>query len=122
MRLWRCTRHLAGIEFLNGREETRRNPEKKSFRLRIESGILVARAGRSDTPMLTWNDLDEANPSATSQIIEAFTRLALASDDIELTEFTDHVTEQAAGRILQSRFGQAGFFKAFIESKNSRCS
>ena len=99
-------------ELLEQAEKLAATLKKNHFDFESSRGFWTQEQGRSDTPMLTWNDLDEANPSATSQIIEAFTRLALASDDIELTEFTDHVTTQAAGRILQSRFGQAGFVNA----------
>ncbi|MAS05897.1 MAG: hypothetical protein CL534_14620 [Ahrensia sp.] len=99
-------------ELLAQAEKLAATLKENHFDFESSRGFWMQEQGRSDTPMLTWNDLDEANPSATSQIIEALSRLALVSDDIELTEFVDRITAQAAGRILQSRFGQAGFVNA----------
>ncbi len=99
-------------EHLTQAENLAKTLEKNHFDYESSRGFWMQEQGRSDTPMQTWNDLDEANPSATSQIIEAFTRLALLTDDSELTEFVNRITTQAAGRILQSRFGQGGFINA----------
>ena len=99
-------------DLLRQAEELTTRLKKNHFDFESSRGFWMQEQGRSDTPMLIWNDLDEANPSATSQIMEALSRLALVSDDIELTAFVDQVTAQAAGRILQSRFGQAGFVNA----------
>jgi uncharacterized protein len=66
----------------------------------------------ADTIMSAWNDQDEANPSATAQIIEALIRLALINEDIELKQHIDHVAAHAAGRITSSRSGQGGFMNA----------
>ena len=82
------------------------------FDFESSRGFWMQERERDDIPMLTWNDLDEANPSATSQILEALSRLALVSDDAEMTGLVDELMRQAAGRILESRFGQAGFFNA----------
>ena len=86
--------------------------KRNHFDFESSRGFWMQEQNRSDTPMLTWNDLDEANPSATAQILEALSRLALATDDVELTGLTDDLMAQAAGRIMQSRFGQAGFLNA----------
>lgn len=77
-----------------------------------KQGYWMQEAGRADSPMLTWNDLDEANPAATGQIIEALSRLSLVTGDVALTAHVDELTRNAAGRIMASRFGQAGFFNA----------
>jgi len=86
--------------------------KQNHFDFESSRGFWMQERGRSDIPMLTWNDLDEANPSATSQIMEALSRLALVTEDMELTALVDNLTAHAAGRILESRFGQAGFFNA----------
>ena len=86
--------------------------KRNHFDFESSRGFWMQERNRRDTPMLTWNDHDEANPSATSQILEALARLALVTHNAELTGFLDAVTGEAAGRILQSRFGQAGFMNA----------
>jgi len=98
--------------FLSWARKLAQTLKENHFDFESSRGFWMQEQGRRDTPMLTWNDLDEANPSATSQIIEALSRLALVTEDPELTELVDQVTAQAAGRILQSRFGQAGFVNA----------
>ena len=66
----------------------------------------------ADTIISAWNDQDEANPSATAQILEALNRLSLINEDIGLKQHIDHVAGHAAGRITSSRFGQGGFMNA----------
>jgi len=102
----------ADSALLTTAEELTATLRKNHFDFESSRGFWMQERGRSDTPMMTWNDLDEANPSATSQVIEALSRLALVTDDAELTALVDQVTAQAAGRILQSRFGQGGFVNA----------
>ncbi|MCI5077521.1 thioredoxin domain-containing protein [Oricola sp.] len=75
-------------------------------------GFWMQERDRSDSPMRTWNDLDEANPSTTAQVIEALSRLVLVTEDVGLTGQLDGLTAHAAGRIMRSRFGQAGFMNA----------
>ncbi|WP_223385549.1 thioredoxin domain-containing protein [Oricola cellulosilytica] len=75
-------------------------------------GYLFAEHGRSDIPISTWNDNDDANPSATAQVIEALTRLSLVRDDGELDAEIERITSHAAGRILANRYGQAGFINS----------
>ncbi|WP_246272832.1 thioredoxin domain-containing protein [Oricola thermophila] len=76
------------------------------------AGFWMQERDRNDIPMLTWNDLDEASPSATAQAIDALSRLATATDDSSLASLVDGLTASAASRILKTRFGQAGFFNA----------
>jgi uncharacterized protein len=66
----------------------------------------------TDTIIRVRGDQDEAVPSATSQIIEALARLALITGDEELRQHTIHITENALGRILQQRYGQAGILNS----------
>ncbi|EJM99889.1 thioredoxin domain-containing protein [Phyllobacterium sp. YR531] len=62
----------------------------------------------TDTIIRVRGDQDEAIPSATSQIIEALARLALLSNDEQLRQHVNLVAENALGRVLQQRYGQAG--------------
>lgn len=66
----------------------------------------------TDTIIRVRGDQDEAIPSATSQIIEALARLALTTDDEVLRHRTIHITENALGRVLQQRYGQAGILNS----------
>ncbi|GAB4361376.1 MAG: thioredoxin domain-containing protein [Oricola sp.] len=75
-------------------------------------GFWMQEKARADTPLRTWNDIDEANPSATAQILDALSRLALVADDAELAGLVDGTMAAAAGRVARNRFGQAGFFNA----------
>lgn len=66
----------------------------------------------TDTIIRVRGDQDEAIPSATSQIIEAMARLALVTSDEELRQRTNSVAENALGRVLQQRYGQAGILNS----------
>ncbi|MBB3145580.1 hypothetical protein FHS21_001992 [Phyllobacterium trifolii] len=57
-------------------------------------------------------DQDEAIPSATSQVIEAMTRLATVAGDEELRQNAERIAENALGRVIQQRYGQAGVFNS----------
>lgn len=57
-------------------------------------------------------DQDEAIPSATSQIIEAMTRLSVATSDEELRQRAEKIAENALGRVLEQRYGQAGILNS----------
>lgn len=65
-----------------------------------------------DVILHNYGDHDEAIPSATSQIIEAFTRLFLATGDTELYQQTAILVEQAMGRALNQHYGQIGIMNA----------
>lgn len=66
----------------------------------------------ADVPMRIRGDIDEAIPSATSQIIEAFVRLANATGDVDLQLRAWSIAEHAAGRIESQKYGQAGIVNA----------
>ncbi|MHC1547384.1 thioredoxin domain-containing protein [Phyllobacterium sp. K27] len=66
----------------------------------------------TDTIIRVRGDQDEAIPSATSQIIEALSRLALISGDEALRQRCTHIAENALGRVLQQRYGQAGILNS----------
>jgi uncharacterized protein YyaL (SSP411 family) len=102
----------ANPDYLSDAQALHETLKQNHFDFESSRGFWMQERNRDDTPMLTWNDLDEANPSATAQLLEALARLALVTDDAELAGLVDDLAAQAAGRILESRFGQAGFFNA----------
>lgn len=65
-----------------------------------------------DVILHSYGDYDEAIPSATSQILEAFTRLFLATGDMHLYVQNERLVEQAMGRALAQQYGQIGIFNA----------
>jgi uncharacterized protein len=80
---------------------------------RTEDGDYSLSANDStDTIIRVRGDQDEAIPSATSQIIEALARLALLTGNEELRQRTSHIAENALGRALQQRYGQAGILNS----------
>ncbi|ENR26108.1 hypothetical protein P035_00169 [Brucella suis 06-988-1656] len=68
--------------------------------------------GADDVILHAYGDYDEAIPSATSQIIEALTRLFLATGDSALYEENEKLIEQALGRALAQQYGQIGILNA----------
>ena len=99
-------------DFLSDAERLADMLKRNHFDFESSRGFWMQERDSTDTPVLTWNDLDEANPAATAQILESLSRLALLTDDVEMTGLVDSLAREAAGRILQSRFGQAGFINA----------
>lgn len=65
-----------------------------------------------DVILHAYGDYDEAIPSATSQIIEALTRLFLATGNIELYQSNEALIEQALGRAFAQQYGQIGILNA----------
>ena len=77
-----------------------------------KTGYFLTASDSADVPLRIRGDVDEAIPSATSQIIEAMVRLASATGDIEMQERAWSVAAHAAGRIQSQQFGQAGIVNA----------
>ncbi len=65
-----------------------------------------------DVILHAYGDYDEAIPSATSQIIEALTRLFLATGDLHLYSQNERLVEQAMGRALVQQYGQIGILNS----------
>ncbi len=65
-----------------------------------------------DVILHAYGDYDEAIPSATSQIIEALTRLFLATGNIDLYQNNEKLIEQALGRAFAQQYGQIGILNA----------
>ncbi len=76
------------------------------------SGYYLTASDSADVPIRIRGDVDEAVPSATSQIIEAMTKLASLTGDITVQEKAWRVAEHAMGRIAQQAYGQAGIINA----------
>ncbi|MVA96635.1 DUF255 domain-containing protein [Nitratireductor sp. CAU 1489] len=76
------------------------------------SGHYLTASDSSDVPFRIRGDADDAVASATSQIIEALSRLAAATADMDLTLKSIAVARAALGRVTQQRFGQAGIIVA----------
>jgi len=76
------------------------------------NGYFLTASDSSDVPIRIRGDVDEAIPSATSQIIEAISRLASATGSMELQEKAWKVAEHAAGRASRQQYGQAGIVNA----------
>jgi uncharacterized protein YyaL (SSP411 family) len=61
-----------------------------------------------DVPVRIRGDVDDAVPSATSQIVEALTRLASLTGEADRREKAWAAAEAAASRAASLRYGQAG--------------
>lgn len=77
-----------------------------------KTGYYLTASDSTDVPIRIRGDVDEAIPSATSQIIEAMVRLASITGDLDLQERAWKVAEHAAGRAAQQAYGQAGIVNA----------
>ena len=77
-----------------------------------EGGHFLTSSTASDVPIRIRGDIDEATPSATSQIIEALTRLATATGNPRRHEEAMDCASAAMGRTRFQSHGQAGIFNA----------
>jgi uncharacterized protein YyaL (SSP411 family) len=76
------------------------------------TGYFLTASDCHDVPVRIRGDVDEATPSATSQIIAAMVRLATLTGDSALQQRAWLVAEAALGRALNQPHGQAGIFNA----------
>jgi uncharacterized protein len=76
------------------------------------TGYFLTASDCRDVPVRIRGDVDEAIPSATSQIIAAMARLASLTGDPVLQQRIWHTAEAALGRGLSQPHGQAGIFNA----------
>ncbi len=72
------------------------------------TGHYLTASDSTDIPIRIRGDVDEAIPSATSQIIEAFARAATATNRIDLLDRAWAIARAATGRIAGQAYGQAG--------------
>ncbi|MBZ9737061.1 thioredoxin domain-containing protein [Mesorhizobium sp. CA18] len=77
-----------------------------------KSGYWLTASDSGDVPIRIRGDVDEAIPSATSQIVEALVRLSSLTGDLALWEKAWTTAEHAMGRASQQAYGQAGIVNA----------
>ncbi|AZO04217.1 thioredoxin domain-containing protein [Mesorhizobium sp. M2A.F.Ca.ET.043.02.1.1] len=77
-----------------------------------KTGYWLTASDSGDVPIRIRGDVDEAIPSATSQIVEALVRLSSLTGDLELGEKAWAAAEHAMGRASQQAYGQAGIVNA----------
>ncbi|GAB1580241.1 thioredoxin domain-containing protein [Phyllobacterium phragmitis] len=82
------------------------------WHLAEDGGYSLSASDADDLILRIRGDQDEAVPSATSQIIEALTRLGIAAGEQQLQERAVAVAEHAIGRIRNLAYGQAGIINA----------
>lgn len=76
------------------------------------TGYFLTASDSKDVPIRIRGDVDEAIPSATSQVIEALVKLATITSDAALQEKAWIVAEHAAGRAEHQTYGQIGILTA----------
>jgi uncharacterized protein len=76
------------------------------------TGHYLTASESADVPIRIRGDVDEAIPSATAQIIEAFARVATASNRMDLYERAWDIAKAATGRVRGQAYGQAGIVNA----------
>ena len=84
------------------------------------AGHYLTASDSRDVPLRIRGDIDEAIPSATSQIIEAFARVATATGRIDLLDRAWTIAKAASGRIRDQAYGQAGTVNACTILEGSR--
>ncbi len=76
------------------------------------AGFMLTASDAVDVPLRIRGDVDEAIPSANSQVIEALARLAAATGDEALRDLAWNAGEHAAARADGQAYGQAGIINA----------
>jgi uncharacterized protein YyaL (SSP411 family) len=82
-------------------------------------GHYLTASDAGDVPIRVRGDVDEAVPSATSQIIEAFARVGTATNRIDLIDRAWAIARAATGRVRQQAYGQAGIVNACTIVENA---
>jgi len=77
-----------------------------------KTGYWLTASDSGDVPIRIRGDVDEAIPSATSQIVEALVRLSSLTGDLDLWQKAWTTAEHAMGRAAQQAYGQAGIVNA----------
>ena len=77
-----------------------------------KTGYYLTASDSGDVLIRIRGDVDEAIPSATSQIVEALVRLSSLTGDPDLWEKASTTAEHAMGRAAQQAYGQAGIVNA----------
>lgn len=77
-----------------------------------KAGHYLTAIDSADVPIRIRGDVDEAIPSATAQIIEAFARVATATNRMDLYDRAWEIAKAATGRTRNQPYGQAGIVNA----------
>ncbi|PBC05661.1 thioredoxin domain-containing protein [Mesorhizobium sp. WSM3860] len=91
-------------QFIDQLDRWHQDPERTGYYLTASDSV--------DVPIRIRGDVDEAIPSATSQIVEALVRLSSLTGDFDLWEKAWTTAEHAMGRAAQQAYGQAGIVNA----------
>ena len=83
-------------------------------------GHCLTASDADDVLIRIRGDVDDAIPSATSQVIEAIARFGTASGNLQALESAWQTAAQAMGRIRQQPFGQAGIYNSCAILMNAR--
>ncbi|SDO61786.1 thioredoxin domain-containing protein [Phyllobacterium sp. OV277] len=78
------------------------------WHMTADGNYALSAADSTDVIIRVRGDQDEAIPSATGQILEAIIRLATTTADYALQQRAEKLAENAIGRVLEQRYGQAG--------------
>jgi hypothetical protein len=83
-------------------------------------GHYLTASDSADVPIRIRGDVDEAIPSATSQIIEAFARVATTTNRIDLLDRAWTIAKVATGRLRSQAYGQSGIVNACAVLESAR--
>jgi uncharacterized protein YyaL (SSP411 family) len=83
-------------------------------------GHYLTASDSADVPLRIRGDVDEAIPSATAQIIEAFARVAVATNRLDLHDRAWAIAKAATGRVRNQAYGQVGIVSACALLESAR--
>ncbi|MDW6024484.1 thioredoxin domain-containing protein [Mesorhizobium sp. BAC0120] len=83
-------------------------------------GHYLTASDATDVPIRIRGDVDEAIPSATGQIIEAFARVGTATNRIDLLDRAWTIAKAASGRLRSQAYGQSGIVNACTMLESAR--
>lgn len=76
------------------------------------AGFYLTASDSDDVPIRIRGDVDEATPSAASQIIEAMSKLASLGGDADFQKRLSEIVDAALGRAQKQAYGQVGLIYA----------
>jgi uncharacterized protein YyaL (SSP411 family) len=83
-------------------------------------GHYLTASDSADVPLRIRGDVDEAIPSATAQLIEAFARVATATNRLDLYDRAWAIAKAATGRVRKQAYGQVGIVNACTLLESAR--
>jgi uncharacterized protein YyaL (SSP411 family) len=85
-----------------------------------DEGHYLTASDAADVPIRIRGDVDEAIPSATGQIIQAFARVGTATNRIDLLDRAWKIAKAATGRLRSQAYGQSGIVNACTMLEGAR--